>query len=297
MDTPSGLHGAHRRGEALAALGDRRLRTAIKSGVLRPLWTNVVVDGSRFLDPLTRGAAALLVAGDDAALSGPTAAWLHGCRAVEDAAVHITVRPGRTLKQRPGLVVHHRGMFSRDVVDVLGLRVLALDRVLSDLLCSVRAQDGLALADEALRNAGAEPEQLRSAIATQIGSRLDPRGTVRAALLLDLASPRSRSPAESWLRWGLVDAGFPIPEVNWPVTGPDGTVHYLVDLAWPSLRIAVEHDGYAAHVGREEADRLREIDLCKRGWIVIRSRAADLGDLGRLLRELRAAFAARGYTW
>ncbi len=290
-------HGAYHRADLVAAIGARRLKAAISTGALRPLWSSVVVSPGRWLDPLTRGSAALLVAGDDAALSGPTAAWLHGCRAIESADVHVTVRPGRTLKPRPGLVVRHCGMFADDVVDVLGLRVLALDRVVSDMLCSARPQDGLALVDEALRNAGSGAEELRRQIGAQIDRRLDPRGTVRAAHLLDLASPLSRSPAESWLRWHLIDLGFPIPEVNWPVAGIDGTVLYYADLAWPSLRIAIEYDGYAAHVGREEEDRAREADLRRRGWIVIRAAAADLGSRARVERELRAAFATRGYTW
>jgi hypothetical protein len=293
------LHGAYRRKDVIAALGERGLRTAISTGALRPLWSGVVVAPGRWLDPLTRGSAAVLVAAEDAALSGPTAARLHGCRAVEAPDVHITVRPGRSLKPRPGLVVHHCGRFTPDVVVVEGLPVLALDRVMSDLLCSARPQDGLALVDEALRNAGAGAgaEPLRKQIAVQIDHRLDPRGTVRAMHLLDLASPLSRSPAESWLRWHLIDAGFPIPEVNWEVTAIDGSVIYYLDLAWPTLRIAVEYDGYAAHVGRERADRARETDLRRRGWIVIRLGASDGGSRARLERELRSAFAERGYTW
>lgn len=291
------LHGAYRRVDVVAALGERGLKTAISIGALRPLWSRIVVSSGRWLDPLTRGSAALLVAVEDAALSGPTAAWLHGCRAVEAPDVHLTVRPGRTLKPRPGLVVHHCGLFTADVVDIEGLPVLALDRVMSDLLCSSRPQDGLALVDEALRNAGAGAEQLRKQIAVQIDRRLDPRGTVRAMHLLDLASPLSRSPAESWLRWNLIDAGFPIPEVNWEVTAIDGSVIYYLDLAWPSLQIAVEYDGYAAHVGRENEDRARETDLRRRGWIVIRLAASDPASRAHLERELRSAFAKRGYTW
>jgi hypothetical protein len=138
---------------------------------------------------------------------------------------------------------------------------------------------------------------MRLAIGDRIRQRQDPRGTVKAVGLLDLASSRVDSPAESWLRLLLVDDGFPVPEVNWPITGIDGREQYRLDLAWPALRIALEYDGHEAHEGHEEADLARQADLERRGWIVVRGRREDLHDPTRMTVELRAAFARRGYTW
>jgi very-short-patch-repair endonuclease len=95
----------------------------------------------------------------------------------------------------------------------------------------------------------------------------------------------------------LIERGFPLPEVNFPILTPTGKELYRLDLAWSSLRIGLEYDGHAVHAGREEQDADREDDLRRRGWIVVRVRAADLQDPTRLLNELRAAFARRGYTW
>ena len=292
-----GLHGAVRRADLEASIGRWAVSTAIANGAMRTLWTGVLVESHRWLDVRTRAAAALLLAGDDAAVSGRTAATLHGCRAIESADVHVVVRPEHVIKRRPGLVVHHVGFYADDVVELDGLRVLALDRVTADLLCTARSSDALALADEVLRAARPKHEIMRKRIAAKIRSRQDPRGTVSGARLLALASPRSASAPESWLRCALLESGFPVPEVNWPVAGIDGVILYYADLAWPSLRIAVEYDGYASHVGREEADRAREDDLRRRGWIVVRATLADLKDPARFHRELRAAFAVRGYTW
>jgi hypothetical protein len=174
---------------------------------------------------------------------------------------------------------------------------LPLDRAVADVLCTSKRSDALALVDEALKLAGSDTEQLRKSIATRLQGRQDPRGTVLAAGLLDLASPRVDSPAESWLRLRLVDDGFPIPEVNWPIVGLDGEERYRIDLAWPGLRIAVEYDGYEAHESRKREDEARQADLESRGWIVIRVDKADLADLYRVEAELRAAFARRGYAW
>lgn len=55
----------------------------------------------------------------------------------------------------------------------------------------------------------------------------------------------------------IIERGFPLPEANFSLLSPAGKEIYRLDLAWPSLRIALEYDGH----------------------------------------ELRAAFARRGYTW
>lgn len=239
----------------------------------------------------------MLAVGPAGVISGESAAILHGCKAIEGGATHVLVPYGHHCESRSGLVIHHGGFFADDVREMDGLRVLDLARVTADLLCSARAQDGLALADEVLRRAGREHQTVRKEIGMLVQRRQDPRGTARAAMLLDLATPLAASPAESWFRLQLIEQGFPIPDVNWPLLGLDGRLVYKLDLAWPALRIVVEYDGYESHVDRAEADLAREKDLRKRGWIVVRARAIDLRDTGRVARELRVAFARRGYTW
>lgn len=293
----AGLHGAYRRRDLVAAIGRGRLDAAMRSGGLRALWTGVVVEAGRWLDPWSRAAGALLLAGPTAVLTDVTAALVHGCRSQSTADAHILVPYGLCLRSRSGLVVHHGGFFSDDVDEREGLRVLSLDRVVSDMLCTAKRPDALALADEALKLAGCDAELFRKAVGTRLESRQDPRGTVLAAGLIDLASPRADSPPESWLRMRLLDAGFPVPEVNWPLVGLDGVERYRIDLAWPALRIAVEYDGVDAHDGRKAEDGARQADLERRGWIVVRVRKEDLADLYRVRTELRAAFARRGYVW
>jgi Protein of unknown function (DUF559) len=293
----AGLHGAHLRRDIIASLGRSRLDAALRSGELRALWTGVVVESARWLDPWTRAAAALLLAGPGSVLTGVTAAFLHGCTSCDASVTHVLVPYGRCLRSRAGLVVHHGGFFADDVAEREGLRVLPLDRVVAEVLCIPRRTDALALVDEALRLAGDQHEQLRKSIGVRLQNRQDPRGTVLAAGLLDLASPRADSAPESWLRLRLVDDGYPIPEVNWPIVGLDGQERYRIDLAWPGLRIALEYDGYEAHEGREARDDARQSDLERRGWIVIRVGRDDLRDLTRVKQELRDAFARRGYTW
>jgi hypothetical protein len=292
-----GLHGAHLRCDLVARFGPTRIANAVRAGELRALWRGVLVDPARLLDPRTRAAAALLSAGPRSVLTGVTAADLHGCDAAASPVTHILLPYGCRTRSREGLVVHHGSGFAHEVGEVDGLRVLPLDRVVADLLCQLRPQDALAVVDQALAAAGEGHQVFRKQVGMRLEQRLDPRGTVRAAGLLDLASERVESPAESWIRWLVVENGLPIPDVNWPITDVAGREIYRLDLAWPRLRITLEYDGVTAHAGQEEHDAARRADLERRGWIVVVVRKEDVRSFTRVATALRAAFAARGYTW
>ncbi len=296
-----GLHGAFKRTDLARQLGRRRLEAALRGGEVVPLWTGVVVETTRLLDPLTRAAAAQLTAGPRAALCGVTAAHLHGCDCVASSTTHIVVPYGRAVANRTGLVAHHGRFIPDDVEDIGGLHVLQLDRVIADLLCLLpwrgRKRDALAVLDQALRQAGDAHETFRKAVAARLEHRPDNRGTARARGLLDLGSERAESPPESWLRLVLIEHGFPLPEVNWAITTPDGRELMRLDLAWPRLRICVEYDGWEAHAGRESEDAARAAELGRHGWIVIRVAIGDQRSIQELLSTLRAAFAKRGYVW
>lgn len=297
--TPSsgGLHGAYLKSDIIEQCGRQRLRNALSSGELRVRWPGVVIDAKRELDPWTNAAAALLAVGDWAVLSHTTAAYLQGCTSVDPVKTHALVPYGVAARSRQGLVVHRGGYEACDVVRCEGLRMLRLDRALVDVLCAADPAAALAVTDEALRAAGSAGESFRAIVRERVEIRPDRRGTVRAAKLLELASPRAESPAESWLRLIIFDSGLPLPVVNYSLLGLDGRELFRLDLAWVELRICLEYDGYAAHAGREERDESREQELRRRGWIVIRASRADLSDPSRMLRELRNAFASRGRTW
>lgn len=292
-----GLHGARRRRALAAELGEHSLRVALRDGLLTQPWPGVVVPRTRALEPPTRAAAALLYTGDGAVLSRQTAAALFGCTAADGTDVHVTVPYTRRVKCRPGLVVHQaRFSVVDDVVDLLGMPVTALDLTLAELLCTAPRWQALACIDQAFADAGQHAERLRTSIEDRLLHRDDRRGTSRAAVLLGLATGKADSPPESWLRLLVVEAGYPLPAAQYEVRALDGSVRYVLDLAWPELRIALEYDGYEAHEDREAYDAERDARLAGRGWIVIRARAQDLAKPNRVLRELTAAFRARRYS-
>jgi hypothetical protein len=192
-------------------------------------------------------------------------------------------------------VAHNGRPTGEDLGEVVGLSSLRLEPVLSELLCRDRPQDALAVLDQALGLAGdAGREGLRRRIGDELGHCTDPRGRRRASRLLDLATGRAESPPESWMLFHLVDVGFPAPEVNWSFHDRDGRQIFRLDLAWPEYRIALEYDGYLAHLGREGADRTRQAELERSRWIVVRARADDLGSLYRVECAVDEAFRRRG---
>jgi|GEM_PF-2518291 len=290
-----GRHGAFSRRDAITRLGGYEVRRAQESGLWASPWSGVLVEAVRADEPLTLASAAVCLGGPDVVLAGPTAAYLHGCRAVEPTPVHVIAPYGHWLRSRSGLVVHNGPLTPGDLGYVNDLPVLGFDRTMTDMLCTARPPDAVAVLDEAL--AMIEPgrrEQFRATIAKRLAQRRDPRGTRRGAQLLGLATGRAESPAESWMLWRIVDSGFPVPEVNWSLVGPHGREVYRLDIAWPDLRIVLEYDGHAAHAGRAAEDEARSEDLRRRGWIRIAVRADDLRSPARFEQELVDAFACRG---
>jgi hypothetical protein len=290
-----GRHGAFSRADAIAEFGRYRVRRAQESGEWLSPWPGVLVEGKRASDPLTIASAALVLGGPKVMLAGPTAAHLHGCTAVPMTPVHLIAPYCHWLRSRPGIVVHNGPMSDDDRTDVLDLPVLGLERVITDLLCTAQPPDALAVTDQALALLEpAQRERFREAITERLVRRSDPRGARRGETLLAFATGRAESPAESWLLCRIVDSGFPPPDVNWSLEGPDGREIYRLDLSWPELRIVVEYYGYAVHAERTAEDEARADDLRRRGWIVLVVRASDLRDPGPFERRLDDAFHKRG---
>lgn len=291
-----GRHGAFSRADAIAHFGRYRVRATMRSGQWSSPWPGVLVESRRAAEPLTSASAALVLSGEGVLVAGPTAAHFHGCLAADPTPVHLMAPYGHWLRSRKGIVVHNGAMVEADLTSVDGLPILGLERTLTDILCCTTAQPtALAVLDEALRMI--EPgrrEQFRARLEDRLAHRRDPRGTRCGRRLLDLATGRAESPAESWLLWRIVDSGFPPPEANWSLAGPDGREVHRLDLAWPALRIVVEYYGYAVHSGRESEDQLRAESLRRRGWILVEVWAGDLADPARLQRELDDAFRRRG---
>lgn len=294
LPVPGSLNGVITRDKAIATMGAYQVRAALRSGLLVAQWPKILVERDRRFEPETLAAAAVLSVGCEAVVVGETALALHGCDAARPSPVHLLVRYNRWPQNRPGVVVHHGRIHPDDVVRLAGLPAQSQARAVAEMLCGRQRRRAFACADQALgRFAEAERPAFRALVADHLELRPDRRGTVQAKQLLQLATGRAESPAESSMLLIVVDAGFPVPTVQLSVRSLSGREVYRLDLAWEQLRIALEYDGYEAHEGRQSLDAAREEDLRRRAWIVVRASAKDLADPSRLLAELRTAFQRR----
>jgi hypothetical protein len=281
-DGAGGMHGAYTYQYARATVGEYQLRIAVEAGELIGFGRGVLLDTRRVHDLRTRCAGALLLT--NGVLVAPTAAALHGCTAAFGFPVHVRVPYSRRLRSRGGLVVHQGDELpDTDVTMIDGLRVLAADLAIADLLCTAPRRTALACADQILRPLRPEDRAgFVQDVAQRLAVRTDRRGTRRAAEILALATGLPESSMQSALLLVLADAGLPQPECQYAIHGRSGLVWHRLDFAWPHARVALECDEGIETDTREE-------ELQTRGWHVIRADAQDLADPTELCRALRTA--------
>ncbi|WP_406688771.1 hypothetical protein REH65_20955 [Saccharopolyspora sp. ID03-671] len=185
--SPLSRHGALPREEAELLLGSDELAEALADGSWVEPFGGVVLPAALSDDPMARAAAALLRAGDQAVISGPTAVAMHGCGPADDEAVHVTVPYDRDVRSRDELVVHHAWFRETDVIELDGLRVQALDVALADVLCTGPQRRALDCLERALSRLGSGAEHFRALVGERLSRRRDRRGTRKAYALLELA--------------------------------------------------------------------------------------------------------------
>ncbi len=131
----------------------------------------------------------------------------------------------------------------------------------------------------------------------------------RTALESHHATPaQTESEAEHLVLRLIEKHGLPAPIPQYEIRRSDGTLAAHVDFAYPDLKIAIEYDSYAHHLGTEAHDRdgARRNAMVSLGWMPITATAADLRNggqqLARAVAEARALrsgveLAASGRTF
>ena len=193
----------------------------------------------------------------DAVFTGLSAAWLHRLDVDPSHPVEVSVRPASGIRSRPGLVVHRRSI--SDVVTVRGLPATTLAQTFADLRRQLQPVEHLVLADAALR----------------LGlGRFD-----------DLAEP-AESPMETRLRWLLIQAGLPRPEVQAKLS------FGRADLFYRAAQLVIEYDG-GNHRDRLVDDDRRQNALVEAGYKLLRYTAPDVYQRSDLIvTQVRKALLA-----
>lgn len=237
--------------------------------------------GQRFTDR-GRIRAAGLWAGDRGTLSGAAAAWWHGMLAVVPARIEVTVPRRLGLRGHRGIRIRRRDLPAADVVLRNGIRCTAAP--LTALETAITIPDGSAFLDRALQK-HVRLEEVYQAYCRNVGAR----GGAGAAALLIGAADRADSAAERLLISLLRDAGL----TGWERGRP--FERWVIDIAFPEAKLAIEFDSWAWHVDVERfrADRRKGNALVRAGWQLLRFTWHDLTNRpAYVISEIRSALLA-----
>ena len=197
--------------------------------------------------------------------------------------VEITVPRNSHGRAARGTRLRRRDLAEVDIVEHRSLRVTALP--LTVLEAATRRGGGPAIMDTALQRR----LELCHLERAHVRNR-HRHGSTQARRLLDAASGGARSEAERLAVQLLESAGIAGWQANFAVSG------YVVDIAFPRQRVAIEIDGWAFHSDQTafQNDRVRQNRLALQGWQVLRFTWLDLTQQPqRVLAEICAAVSAR----
>lgn len=166
-----------------------------------------------------------------------------------------------------GVIVHQIPLPPADITRHRGVPVTTPLRTLVDLSGMAKRMDLAIAVDDALRRGLVSIDQLSRRVG---GGRRKGIGTLRS--VVDLRSGMNAVPQsflETKVFEGIIDAGLPIPECQYPIRD-GGKIIAIVDFAYPERTLAIEADGEAFHSGEHWAkDLTRRNALTALGWDVI----------------------------
>jgi very-short-patch-repair endonuclease len=281
-------YGVVSRAQLLAAgLGRGAIDRRIAAARLHPLHRGVFAVGHRVLTKHGVWMAAVLAAGDGAALSHRSAAELWGIRHTQRSRIDVTVPRHR--RGRPAVEYHQTVLPLDEVTEERGIPVTNPARTLLDLAAVLTPQQLAHALNEAEIRRLASPLPLDALVARHPGRR----GTQALKRALDqqqeIGETITRSELEERFRAFVDEHALPHPRMNTPLGA------YTPDAVWPAARLVVELDSYGIHTTRQafETDRERDRTLQLMGYRVIRITWRQLhAEPHRLARQLGALLTA-----
>lgn len=253
----------------------------------RAMMPNVYLDKRITPSLRQRTVAAWLWSHRDAVVAGAAAAALHGAKWVDDDAlielIWRNARAPRGVKTRAELLLE--GESQR----LGGLTVTTPERTAFDLGRRGTLTQAVARLDAL---AGATHFKVTD-VAELADRHRHTRGLRQLEAAFGLVDAGAQSPKETSLRLLLINSGFPTPQTQIPILGPDGYPKYFLDMGWEDIKLAVEYDGDQHRTSRPQfvwdVERLEYIQSL--GWTHIRVLAEHRGPavirrVGRAWRAL-----------
>ncbi|HLZ95037.1 MAG TPA: DUF559 domain-containing protein [Candidatus Dormibacteraeota bacterium] len=225
-----------------------------------------------------------------AAMSGLTAAWLHGLDVEPCDPVEVTIPKGTGVSARSGMKVSRAQLTADEVVCVDGLRTTAILRTLEDLGRRLPMVEATVIADMALHAGLVDLSSFRAHVQAVRGGR----GLVKLRQVALNVEPKSESPMETRLRMLLVAKGLPRPDAQVPLHDRRGRFLGRPDLYYEEQRLGIEYDG-GGHRDTLAEDNRRQNRLLEEGIRLLRFTAADvLSRQAMVVAQVRAVLDAHG---
>lgn len=247
------------------------------------------------LDQTNHLRGVLLVSSDDAVTADVSAArlwslplppWL-----IDEDVAAVAVKRGGNRSRRIGVRGRRLTIPDDHITVHRGIRVTTPERTWLDCAASMPPGYVLAMADALLRRSVASPGSLSDMVRWGAGRR----GVRTARKAAAMADARAESPAESVVRFHIVESGLPTPVCNLNVIHR-GEWLARADLAWPEWKVIVEYDGqHHLDEARRRHDAVRRNLLQDAGWLVIVLTGRDLHRMEPALQLIRSALHARGW--
>lgn len=240
------------------------IRRMVKAGHLHHQLPGVYSVGLERLSWRGKLFAAVLWAGEDAAISHRTAALLWDLLPSASATVHVTAPNDK--RSRKGVRVHQvRRLDPADVTVLDDIPVTSLARTLLDIAETEPPRRLEGALEQAQRMRRLDLRAIRATCQRNPGRRgLKP--LTAAVKGLDPQAAETNEGLERDLLRLLRKYRLPQPRINVQV-GP-----YVVDFLWEDQKLIVEADSYEFHKDRAvfESDRKRDIRLKLAGYTVVR---------------------------
>lgn len=263
---------------------------AFRRGIARREWHRYrgvwILDG--YPDDIrARTWAALMRAGPESTVTGPTALWFYGLSS-PDQRIFLRAPLGQHLRI-PGVVVFRP---SHDPVrpgEVHGIRVVARDEAVIDCVRLLSGQESRPIVLEAFRRGwitagmlGAWSQRLRGC-----------KGAGQLAIMAAQAARNVHAESEHLAARVLEEAAIGGWRANQPIHDQRGLIG-IGDIVFEQQMLVIEIDGFAWHSDRArfQQDRSRQNRLTNAGWRVLRFTWRDITERPEdLVRTVRLALA------
>lgn len=279
-------HGVVTRTQLLdAGVTEKEVRSRLERGSLLRVHRGVYRVGHSAPSVEASYLAAVLAAGEGAALGGRAAAYLWGILKGAAPPPEVLCPAQRRIE---GVKTRRvRQLASADIGTCRGIPVTTVARTLVDLASVLSDQYLARTCHEAGVRYRTTPREVASVLARS--SNAPGSGRLRRVLRGDVRVVLSK--LEARFVKLLREHGLPLPVTNRPAGGR------RVDCRWPEHGLTVELDSYRFHNSRQawELDRRREREARARGDDFRRYTYGDVTETpGPMLRELEAFFSAGG---